>query len=461
MDNTSTSHNGAYLRGPLTLIERRYMTDIVLGMIFMILGSGTNPDDLAPFMNLLSLTLYSEWDESSQEMGEKNQIVRNGQRLERYNFSVDACTVLLFLLQIKPPVPNLVASFAHCCGSVEAGAGWILCSVVNSFDDTLRSLGVRCISTYMELTAKSPDSPLSLGVPPEAAEGAAKVGDGSTTSSGKIQSRKLALLAVGKGLASMGPGARSVVLQPSKLTARVTYKLLWHLLKGHRSRIGKKTHAALLHLVVNDVRTAVSSLTSLEFLQEKFIVADEGIGGFRLSSKYITPLLEETNVSPGRSLRDGGLGISTMMRLLRYLPTEIKDKFLNDFLKLAKSSQFNVMILSALPDWQPCLFHMISETSEKLNSGPSNDQLETDLLDLDSQEVGEDGKGGSMGIFESPTEVEKRLDICLELYATLLGNSIRVGGDKVLPFVWHLSWGNKVYCDLTNFRFRSCNCTRP
>jgi hypothetical protein len=125
--------------------ERRHFCDILFGMIFEILGAGTFPRDLSPFLNLMSFCLDSEWDESSQEFGGKAQILRTGIRQERYLVAVKGCTVLLLLLQIKPVVPNLFESFAHCCGSVEGAAGWILCAVVNSFDDTLRALGVRCV----------------------------------------------------------------------------------------------------------------------------------------------------------------------------------------------------------------------------------------------------------------------------------------------------------------------------
>jgi hypothetical protein len=340
--------------------------------------------------------------------------------------------LLLLLLQMKPAVPNLYESFAHCCGSVEGAAGWILCSLVNSFDDTLRALGVKCIVAYIEKTSRSPDSPLSLGLIPESEVTASTIPEGANTNS-RIQS----ILAVGKGLAGMGPaGVRSIVVPPSRLTARVTYKLLWHLLKGHRSRIGKLTYSSLIHLVVDDSGASFSSLTSKAFLLDKFVVADDNlVGGYLMSPDFAESLLGEAVIGAGRSLRDG-LGISTVMRLLRYLSSDMKDQLLADFLRLAQSDRASVATLSNLPDWQPCLFHLISETLERFNASRSNDNgvvsIKPTFLDTpgNDQEV-----CVSSQIIETLSAVEGRLDLCLELYATLLGHCVREGGDRVSCFM--------------------------
>ena len=411
-------------RGPLSVIERQHVCDILLGMVFEILGSGTLPRDLSPFLNLLSFCLDSEWDESSQEMGAKNQISRTGARLERYLVTVKGCAILVSLLQIKPTVPNLLESFAHCCGSVEGAAGWILCAIVNSFDDTIRSLGVRCIVAYMEKTAKTPDSPLSVGTVPEPEGNSSVPAEGSGTNR-RIQS----ILAVGKGLAGMGPGVRSIVLPPSRLTARVTYKLLWHLLKGHRSRIGKNTYAALEYLVVANAGT---SFTSKKFLQETFVVPDNTLlGCYRIKIEYTDQLLEAASIVPGSSLR-GGLGISTAMRLLRYLSSDMKDQLLSDLLMLVKGDTASIVTLSSLPDWQPCLFQLISETLERFSSGGRKNENDVVTMGTNSLESpNEQDVGTSSPLFETMPIVEKRLDLCLDLYGALLGHCVREGGDKV------------------------------
>ena len=408
--------------GPLSLIERRHASDVLLAMIFKIIAAGAFVRDLSSFLNLLSYCLDSEWDESSREMGEKKEIQRTGPRGERYRFAVKGCTVLLLLLQIKPHVPNLYESFAQCCGSIEGAAGWILCAIVNSFDDTIRSLGMQCIVAFTETTAKSPDSPLSFGTPSDSEAPRSTPTDGSRANR-RIQS----LLAVGKGLAGMGPGVKSIALPPSRLTARVTYKLMWHLLKGHRSRFGMKSCEALIYLAVDEAETLLSSSHSKASILDTFVVPDNVLrGGYQIN---ITP--DVCSLIPGQSIRDG-LGISTVMRLLRFLSSEMKDKLLATLLRLVVNDVSSVITLSSLPDWQPCLFHLISETLERFNVGRSNDtatRLATNVDFLDEMDDGEVSMPSE--IIEAAVTLEARLDLCLDLYANLLGHCVREGGDKV------------------------------
>ena len=439
-------------RGPLTVVERRHASDVLLGMVFEILATGTFVRDLSPFLNFLSYCLDSEWDESSREMGEKNQIERTGPREERYRFAVKGCTALLLLLQIKPQVPNLFESFAQCCGSLEGAAGWILCAVVNSFDDTIRSLGMRCLVAFTDKTAKSPDSPLSLGTAPEP-EGARPAPAEGTRANRRIQS----ILAVGKGLAGMGPGARSIVLPPSRLTARVTYKLMWHLLKGHRSRFGKKSYESLIYLAVDEAGTLFSSLPSKAFVMDTFIIPDDVFrGGYRIRIDHQEPLSEVCSTVPGRSLRNG-LGIGTVMRLLRFLSSEMKDKLLADLLRLVRNDTSSVITLSSLPDWQPCLFHLISETLERFNAGRANgnDLIPANIDYLDS--TGDQETARMSQIIEAIPTVEERLDLCLDLYATLLGHCVREGGDKVSQERYYLLEWIHLSCWLLT----SKTCFRP
>lgn len=402
--------------------ERRLVSDILLAMIFDILASGTLPRDMSPFLNLLSYYLDAEWDESSNETEEKSEISRTGARHERHLISVKGCAILVFLLQIKPAVPSILESFAHCCGSVEGAAGWILCAMVNSFDDTIRSLGVRCMVAYIEKTATSPDAPLATGttLEPENTSSAPPEGAGAR----RIQS----ILAVGKGLAGMGPGVRSVVVTPSGLTARVAYKLLWHLLRGHRARIGKHTYAALVHLVVDNTNKT-SSLSSKGFIRENLISSnDRVIGGFRINMDFANQMLLGRSIVSGCSLRDG-LGISTVLRLLRYLSTDMREKLLCELLALVERDTSSIIALSGLPDWQPCLFQLISEAMERLGrQNKISVTIDGSTRDPPSSEV---EVGISLNLLESASTVEKRADLCLDLYATLLGHCVRGGGDKV------------------------------
>jgi len=119
------------------------------------------------------------------------------------------------------------------------------------------------------------------------------------------------------------------------------------------------------------------------------------------------------------------------MRLLRFLSSDMKDNLLADLLMLVREDISSVATLSGVPDWQPCLFHLMSETLERFNGGRTNgnDGLarSVDLLDTprDQETV------MPSEIVEAIPTVEKRLDLCLDLYATLLGHCVREGGDKV------------------------------
>jgi hypothetical protein len=69
--------------------------------------------------------------------------------------------ISLFLLQLNPQVPGLMESFATCCGSEQAGAGWIVSIMVKPEDERLIALGICCIFAYLRL-ATSDDHPVSI-----------------------------------------------------------------------------------------------------------------------------------------------------------------------------------------------------------------------------------------------------------------------------------------------------------
>ena len=130
---------------------------------------------------------------------------------------------------------------------------------------------------------------------------------------------------------------------------------------------------------------------------------------------YTSIICEESNYS-GKLLYNP-LAIGTVLRLLRFLSDDRKDKWLSIFLNLTKSSRKCVSTLASLPEWQPCLFQLISESLELVGSckislfaGTSVDTFNTSEAQVTSQ---------------------KRLDLYLQLYSTLLGHLFRSGGDKV------------------------------
>jgi hypothetical protein len=214
-DGASSLEGG---QGPLTTTERRHVTNIVLGMIFNIISSGTSPHDLAPFIHFMSSNL-DDVQESAAEGGRTNST----EDLDsRRTITVSCCTLFLLLLQVRPVIPGLYESFAHTCGGVQGAASWILMAMVNSTDDTIRSLGIRCVAAYLDVTSRGADAPLSLGsLMQPAASDHGTVGSDMSSTVRRAATARFSRLA--QGLASIGP--RAIVLAPSKLTARVVFKV--------------------------------------------------------------------------------------------------------------------------------------------------------------------------------------------------------------------------------------------
>jgi hypothetical protein len=444
------------LNSSLTILEQRHVVDVLLGMMLQVLGSGLTYDSLPQLMHLVSTYLEAEWGEASKETtGSRACPLRAGVREERYLFAVKACTLLLFLLQIQPSIPNLYESFAACCGSVAGGASWILSAMVNSYCDTIRSLGVRCLVAYLEKTTKGPDAPLSLERPLTRELDKSKKPDnhGLPTNTLSLISnvgQGILMSNVGRGLAAIGPSVRAAVLSPSKLTAGVVYKLLWHLLKSHRYRLTRSTQASLIRLVFHDGNAYSDSCRSFDFLKNNFLIPDIALGdGVKIDTIWADKVLTDTTVRPSSAIRDS-LSIGTIMRLLRYLPRELTDQWLFILVNVTSTSQSAVVILSACADWQPCLFQLISEAAERMSSfslppkpiksSSNGESLANDGVDRSSPEKAFRSDASMSQETENKKDIDDRressqpceqFDLAVELYAILLGHCIREDGEKV------------------------------
>ena len=126
--------------------------------------------------------------------------------------------------------------------------------------------------------------------------------------------------------------------------------------------------------------------------------------------RFKTILTEENNYS-GKLLCNP-LAIGTIFRLLRFLNDDRKDKWVSILLSLTKSSRKCVSTLVLLPEWQPCLFHLISDSLELIRSS----KVSSDTSVMAS---------------ETLATSQNRLNLYLQFYSTLLGHLFRSGGDKV------------------------------
>lgn len=378
------------------------ISDTLLGMIFMILSSGVTPQDFSPFLCGLTFNLDSLASSNSTEW----------QSL----LTTKLCAVLLFLLQVRPQIAGLYESFALCCGSTQGAVGWLLCSMVKSSDDQIRSIGVRCVAAYLEVTSKGPDSPLAIGshlvLSPDPVD----------ATSGENQSSVSRFGRLAKGFVVMAPAMKAVTLTPTKQTPRVVIKLLWHLLKSRREELGEGTNSALVYWIGDDGGTVSASLGSLAFVQNHFLMKTSSLQpGWKLDMEWAVSVLAESGSIVGRSLRSP-LVLAAIMRLLKYLNADAQDRWLRDLLTLARSNRKSTNLLSSLSDWQPSLFHLVSETLESLRS-KSTIHPESEL----------ESSKESLSITPSMSALPdgQRLELCLELYSTLLGHLVREGGDKV------------------------------
>jgi len=188
--------------------------------------------------------------------------------------------------------------------------------------------------------------------------------------------------------------------------------------------LGEDTHRALLGWITDSEGTTSSSLASLEMLKLHMItfLGDRGAVLY-FNTGWAESALRETGNFVGKPLRNP-LAIGTVLRLLRFLENDLKDRWLNDLLSLTKSNRKCVNILASLSEWQTCLFPLISETLELVSSHPT------------TSSAGDDNTVDLLDTIEYPMSLEalhQRLDLCLHLYSSLLGHLLRTGGDSVSP----------------------------
>jgi Domain of unknown function (DUF4704) len=378
-------------------------SDILLGMIFVILSSGVTPQDFSPLLCGLAFNLESLASATSTAW----QCI----------LATKLSAVLLFLLQVRPPIAGLYESFAVCCGSTQGAVGWMLCSMVKSSDDQIRSIGVRCVAEYLEVTSKGADSPLTLG-----SHSVLNSDPVDTGASGEIQSSVARFGRLAKGFVVLAPTIKAVSLTPSKQTPRVVVKLLWHLLKSQREDLGERTNSALIYWIGDDGGTVSATLSSIDFVQNHFLTKTSAMQpGWKLDIDWAVSVLTESGSIVGRSLR-GSLVLSAIIRLLKYLNVDAQDRWLRDLFTLAQSNRKSMNLLSSLSDWQPCLFHLVSETLESLR---------ITALKHPEGELEASKESMSSTPAMSLEAVGRRLELCLDLYASLLGHLVRDGGDKV------------------------------
>lgn len=435
-ENRFRNPPSGYSPSPLNRTERHQCVGLFLGIVFNILASGTTPRDLSPLLHLLAFALDD--GRASTEAGTADSKLST----ERKELAVKIGSTLMLLLQLRPCIPGLYESIAHTCGGVQGGASWILSALVDTRDDEIRSIGIRCLANYLEVTSRGPDSHLAIVSMADSVSGTDLDSNADLGIRTPVQRTRSRIQNLAKGIATIGPSVRNFNFQPSKLTTRVVFKvclcvvaiteltifapkLLWHLLKSHRAHLGPLTHSAILGWITDDETSASISLANLRFVTERMTVLVNGQSIFCIDYDWIVSKLKESGNLAAKVLRNPA-AVATVFRLLRFLDINQRDQWLVNIIQLSKSNRKCVALLAGLPAWQHSLFSFISETLEQVSSR----SREQGVLLGDRELFG-----------ESATEREPlenlygRLDLSLNLYGILLGHLLRNGGDQALEAV--------------------------
>mmetsp|Transcript_3651 Transcript_3651/g.5568 ORF Transcript_3651/g.5568 Transcript_3651/m.5568 type:complete len:2959 (-) Transcript_3651:158-9034(-) len=451
-DRSSTS--GLSPDAPLTIQERRHVVDVILGMVATMLRFCAAPVHLSPLVNYISFNADYDWEEGStaSKTGE-NPIARCGTRLERHLSTVKATTILCVLLKSRPPVPNIHQGLNFCCGGSLGTVSWILCTLVNSFDDEMRSVGIRCFADYFDSIECKLDS---NSVVDRIDDTAADTRELRVPKNASKLSRTFN--SVGKSLTNVMGGSQ--VLSSALPTAKhfesdIVYKLLWHLLKCHRTRMGAKTHAALIYLVLEDRGSAYN----VESLVKGIVVPDTIFhAGYKLCLKQnYCSLLTIENVT-GKRLRQGP-AINMILRLLKFLPDDWKEKWLLNFVKFTSICSVNKSIVVEGSDWQPALFHVVSDAVEEVDSTNRTRKAEGRDLKVTGSMTNrlDTTVDYTQRVAQDHLRVQARYNLSLKLYSILLGHCFRQGDEKSISALEQAASlervcvnGQEVFCLILN-----------
>jgi len=369
----------------VNLAERRHAIDVVLGIFVAVISSKATNIELSPFLHFIAYNLDNEWEKASADGKKESTLKRKGSRRERYFATCKACSILLFLLQKRPPIPGLHASFEKCLYNANGIASFVLCGMVNSFDDFIRSLGIRCLTKFLESINKPNRTNLEL----KNSKNEKKHNDIHTQESDKSKvlvskqgQSKLSqtMKYVGTGLRNMRSGTiNPVSLLGSKVSENIVHKLLWHLLKCHRDGLDDLSHAALVDLLVDDGQDFVK-LSKFSFSLADVVTSDPILlGGFRFNDEWAKLPTTPVGIDSSQNMRNI-FAVGTILRLLRFLPNRMKERWLFDLLALIRVSPNSVLSILPSKDWQPCLFHLLSESVEEINKHHRTSMKETNEI---------------------------------------------------------------------------------
>jgi hypothetical protein len=374
----------------LTSSERKHLVDIAFGIIFSIMRVKVSSKQLLPLLQFISFHLDIEWEAyNAKDANFRCTNMSKGSHIQRFMASEKACTLLTLLFQTRPFIPGLFDSLNQCLGDT---ASWILCCMVNSYDDKLRSDGIQCFVAFYDalLQEESTENDSSF----------AKQIFGVKTKA--VQTFKN----VGTGL-----GVIPRDFDTSPKSVGVAYKLLWYILKSHRHHLGHLSYNALLHVLIKK-DTTVDSVVAFD---DSFVVEDSILPFGYLCNNSLIALSNKNVQIDGQewSLRNN-FATSAILELLRFLPAKEQEIWLFDLLTLVRVSPSCKNNFLDSIEWQHCLFHVASDTVEELCS--FNMSCLQDEKGSSDEENSHDMR---------QRNIYARFDLIFEFYAMLLAYSFR------------------------------------
>jgi hypothetical protein len=389
----------------------------MFGIVVTMLAKSCLVHDLLPLVTFLTHNLDEMWQEDNQNTKDASgdispdtntKLDRSLNRSCRYLATLKAVYILFFLLQKSPSVPHLIESLTSILENGDGVASWMLCCMVNSFDDSIRGLGIMCLVAYMHAAV---------------AFSAGGARDTSLTQQDGSTAKLSTTVKYGLGVISHSSNVLASFLS-GRDNVKVIYKLLWHLLKCHRERLGEKSNAGLMYLLVDDSTSSVKSSLSLADI----VVASKTLpGGFAFDIQSLDachPMLNLAATLSRQNIRNS-YSVSTVLRLLRFLSNELKEKWLFDFLALMLASPNSVAVVLSCDDWQPCLFQLVAEVVEEINGG---DNGENGFIDASQgPEMNHESRKYKNDVARkfdtqslSKPSVRTRYDLSLKLYSSLV-----------------------------------------
>ena len=409
----------------LTAPERQFVVDTVFGIILIMLSRRCTVNHLHPLVVFITFNLDKQWESTSSTI--ETAVAETRSRNSTYKSTLKAVSILFFLLQ-KSQVYNLVESLADIFDNANGVASWILCCLVNSFDDEVRGLGIKCLASYLR-HAKT-------------ATTASKIVDSSkqammTAADSNAGSNPTAMSKVKYGIGVMSQSATTMIssVLSGKININVTYKLLWHLLKCHRERLGDASNSALMYLIVED--GSMSPSASTVPLTDIILPNNPALGGFRICIEGFAGHVSLGSVSSvSRHCIQNKNGVSTVLRLLRFLGNDRAERWLFDLLAFVLASPESVDVILSCDDWQPALFQMVADVINEIygedktaamSPSPKVDQRK-------SMSTGRQSPAVDTYTLSKPS-VRERYDLSLKLYSTLLGHCARKGDEAAFEAI--------------------------